>query len=144
MPPTRQPRKSYPAVCDSKEPPWCEFTSLQKSNLNTHLNTHTKVQPYGCPDDDCDSAFSDPGSLTRHRKDLHKYVPPPRRRYVVPAANDVETPEKSMDVVDSPESGLDSGTDTDTDTDTPTATSPSGSESLSLSSSSPPPVPSTP
>ncbi|KAE9397764.1 hypothetical protein BT96DRAFT_921227 [Gymnopus androsaceus JB14] len=62
--------------------PWrgCLFSNLQKSNVDTHLRTHTKNQRHRCPEDDCNFKTCDPGSLTRHRKRRHQYVPKPRRR----------------------------------------------------------------
>ncbi|KAG7085694.1 hypothetical protein E1B28_003239 [Marasmius oreades] len=60
--------------------PWdgCNFSSLQKSNVETHFNTHTGKKNKHCPE--CDFSTGDPGSLTRHRKRRHAYVPKPRAR----------------------------------------------------------------
>ncbi|KAF9267222.1 hypothetical protein L218DRAFT_725083 [Marasmius fiardii PR-910] len=65
--------------------PWpgCTVASLQKSNINTHYNTHTRKKTKCCPD--CTFRTVDPGSLTRHRKSLHDYVPKPRNRVNVVA-----------------------------------------------------------
>ncbi|KAG7089997.1 hypothetical protein E1B28_011619 [Marasmius oreades] len=59
--------------------PWegCTYSSLQKTNTDIHHRTHTKERNQVCPD--CDSRFSDPGSLIRHRKTLHGYVPKARK-----------------------------------------------------------------
>ncbi|KAH9944645.1 hypothetical protein B0H21DRAFT_823276 [Amylocystis lapponica] len=70
----------------------CKYATLQLSNLNTHMNTHTGAKPYLCHDTffdsntgaivQCSFRTSDPGSLTRHRKRMHGYVPRPRARVV--------------------------------------------------------------
>ncbi|KAF9266393.1 hypothetical protein L218DRAFT_996574 [Marasmius fiardii PR-910] len=56
----------------------CTYASLQKPNVQVHYRTHTKERNQVCPD--CDSKFSDPGSLIRHRKNLHGYVPTARKK----------------------------------------------------------------
>ncbi|KAG7088843.1 hypothetical protein E1B28_012798 [Marasmius oreades] len=55
----------------------CSYSSLQRPNVDTHYRTHTKERNQACPD--CDSKFSDPGSLIRHRKNLHGYIPKARK-----------------------------------------------------------------
>ncbi|KAJ3795539.1 hypothetical protein GGU11DRAFT_221030 [Lentinula aff. detonsa] len=55
----------------------CNFENLQKSNVETHIRTHTKSKTNNCPD--CDFTTVDPGSLTRHRKRIHGYIPKTRR-----------------------------------------------------------------
>ncbi|KAF9265219.1 hypothetical protein L218DRAFT_986424 [Marasmius fiardii PR-910] len=62
----------------------CNYSSLQRPNVDTHYRTHTKERNQACPD--CDSKFSDPGSLIRHRKNLHGYVPKPRKKRITTAA----------------------------------------------------------
>ncbi|KAJ4468824.1 hypothetical protein J3R30DRAFT_3554493 [Lentinula aciculospora] len=57
--------------------PDCNFENLQKSNVETHIRTHTKSKTNCCPD--CDFTTVDPGSLTRHRKRIHGYIPKIRR-----------------------------------------------------------------
>ncbi|KAJ3729745.1 hypothetical protein C8R42DRAFT_174868 [Lentinula raphanica] len=57
--------------------PDCSFENLQKSNVETHIRTHTKSKTNCCPD--CDFTTVDPGSLTRHRKRIHGYIPKIRR-----------------------------------------------------------------
>ncbi|KAF8920219.1 hypothetical protein CPB85DRAFT_1429030 [Mucidula mucida] len=59
--------------------PICGYENMQKSNVDTHIRTHTKLKSRSCPDNDCSFSTSDPGSLTRHRKRAHGYVPKPRR-----------------------------------------------------------------
>ncbi|KIK56449.1 hypothetical protein GYMLUDRAFT_820992 [Collybiopsis luxurians FD-317 M1] len=55
----------------------CSYKSLQKVNVDTHIRKHTKVKDQQCPT--CNFATGDPGSLTRHRKRRHEYVPKPRK-----------------------------------------------------------------
>ncbi|KAF5379311.1 hypothetical protein D9757_007662 [Collybiopsis confluens] len=85
------------------------FAMPQRSNLKTHYCTHLKDKCNACPD--CDFRTCDPGSLTRHRKRIHKYVPRPRRKaqndkvvryspYSLPAAR----PARSGSDVSSPSS----------------------------------------
>ncbi|KAF8233861.1 hypothetical protein L208DRAFT_869779 [Tricholoma matsutake] len=51
----------------------CTYENLQRSNVTTHYRTHTGEKPKSCPD--CEYTTSDPGSLTRHRKRVHGYLP---------------------------------------------------------------------
>lgn len=53
----------------------CEYRALQRSNLATHIHTHTGARPNKCPHPDCTYTTSDPGSLTRHRRKVHGYDP---------------------------------------------------------------------
>ncbi|KAI3619678.1 transcriptional repressor ctcf-like [Moniliophthora roreri] len=55
----------------------CNFANLQRSNVDTHIRTHTKEKTHHCPD--CDFSAVDPGSLTRHRRRKHNYIPKPRK-----------------------------------------------------------------
>ncbi|OAX41824.1 hypothetical protein K503DRAFT_767306 [Rhizopogon vinicolor AM-OR11-026] len=59
--------------------PNCDFKTLQKSNVQTHIRTHTGERSKKCPEPECDFTTSDPGSFTRHRKQLHGYEPKVRR-----------------------------------------------------------------
>ncbi|KAK7060881.1 hypothetical protein VNI00_000614 [Paramarasmius palmivorus] len=65
----------------------CNFANLQRSNVDTHIRTHTKEKNQQCPD--CEFSAVDPGSLTRHRKRKHGYVPKKRksRKTNAPEAN---------------------------------------------------------
>ncbi|KAJ7702392.1 hypothetical protein B0H17DRAFT_1194879 [Mycena rosella] len=58
----------------------CTHQTLQKSNLATHIRTHTRAKPHKCPEyfpngQKCDFATADPSSLHRHRKRKHGYKP---------------------------------------------------------------------
>ncbi|KAI6157324.1 hypothetical protein BKA82DRAFT_2053733 [Pisolithus tinctorius] len=53
----------------------CEYKALQRSNLTTHIHTHTGARPNKCPHPECTYTTSDPGSLTRHRRKAHGYDP---------------------------------------------------------------------
>ncbi|ESK84524.1 zinc finger protein pegasus [Moniliophthora roreri MCA 2997] len=55
----------------------CNFANLQKSNVETHIRTHTRGKNYRCPD--CDFKSVDPGSLTHHRRRKHGFVPKLRK-----------------------------------------------------------------
>ncbi|KAL4080127.1 hypothetical protein V8B97DRAFT_697599 [Scleroderma yunnanense] len=53
----------------------CGYKALQRSNLATHLHTHTGERPNKCCHPGCTYSTSDPGSLTRHRRSVHGYEP---------------------------------------------------------------------
>ncbi|KAG2032732.1 hypothetical protein BDR03DRAFT_985523 [Suillus americanus] len=53
----------------------CDYKTLQKSNIQTHIRTHTGERSKTCPHPECQFATTDPGSLTRHRKSEHGYKP---------------------------------------------------------------------
>ncbi|KAG1762129.1 hypothetical protein EDD22DRAFT_1029175 [Suillus occidentalis] len=57
--------------------PNCAYKALQKTNLQTHIRTHTGKLSHRCPQ--CAFATTDQASLTRHRKNLHGYQPRARR-----------------------------------------------------------------
>ncbi|KAG1852727.1 hypothetical protein F4604DRAFT_1805247 [Suillus subluteus] len=59
--------------------PDCDYKTLQKSNVQTHIRTHTRERSKTCPHPGCAFATTDPASLTRHRKRLHSYEPKARR-----------------------------------------------------------------
>ncbi|KAJ7983142.1 hypothetical protein DFH06DRAFT_1467017 [Mycena polygramma] len=46
--------------------PDCGHKTLQRSNLETHIRTHTNARPLLCPV--CDFATADPSSLHRHKR----------------------------------------------------------------------------
>ncbi|KAG2149320.1 hypothetical protein DEU56DRAFT_59759 [Suillus clintonianus] len=58
--------------------PNCDHKTLQKSNMQTHIRTHTREFSKTCPHPGCAYATTDPGSLTHHRKALHGYEPKAR------------------------------------------------------------------
>ncbi|KAG2357829.1 hypothetical protein BDR07DRAFT_1264687, partial [Suillus spraguei] len=51
----------------------CDYKTLQKSNVQTHIRTHTGERSKMCPHPECTFSTTDPGSLTRHRKSEHDY-----------------------------------------------------------------------
>ncbi|THU88495.1 hypothetical protein K435DRAFT_803481 [Dendrothele bispora CBS 962.96] len=53
--------------------PNCSFSTLQKSNLITHMDVHTGIKSSTCLNDDF--ATADRASLTRNRRSAHDYVP---------------------------------------------------------------------
>jgi len=59
--------------------PDCNYKTLQKSNVQTHIRTHTRERSNMCPHPGCTFTTTDPASLTRHRKHLHSYEPKARR-----------------------------------------------------------------
>ncbi|KAL0580999.1 hypothetical protein V5O48_000993 [Marasmius crinis-equi] len=86
-------KSTYPFACSY---PDCEFRSLQVSNYKTHMKTHTGVKDQICTYPQCTFRTSDPGSLTRHRKRKHKYVPRSRRKWCEETNNFVESSSSSV------------------------------------------------
>ncbi|KAG1870293.1 hypothetical protein F4604DRAFT_861554 [Suillus subluteus] len=56
----------------------CDYKTLQKSNVQTHIRIHTGDRSKACPHPECQFSTTDPGSLTRHRKSEHGYKPKAR------------------------------------------------------------------
>ncbi|KAG1810550.1 uncharacterized protein BJ212DRAFT_1589609 [Suillus subaureus] len=56
----------------------CDYKTLQKSNVQTHIRTHTGERSKMCLHPGCKFSTTDPGSLTRHRKSEHGYKPKAR------------------------------------------------------------------
>ncbi|THH32729.1 hypothetical protein EUX98_g1481 [Antrodiella citrinella] len=59
--------------------PGCEKSFSQQTNLNTHINTHTKESPHKCLYKGCNLSFGDPARRHRHMKKKHNHVPSRRR-----------------------------------------------------------------
>ncbi|KAG8221723.1 hypothetical protein J3R82DRAFT_2011 [Butyriboletus roseoflavus] len=81
----------------------CNFFTLQRKNLVIHVAKHTGEKIHHCPqmvnsigsagspasEERCEYKTNDPAALTRHRKKVHDYIPPPnrcRRSKAAPAA----------------------------------------------------------
>ncbi|KAJ7043273.1 hypothetical protein C8F04DRAFT_1074307 [Mycena alexandri] len=79
----------------------CTHQTLQRSNLDTHIRTHTRAKPHKCPEylsngQKCLFATADPSSLHRHRKRKHGYQPRAATRSV-PVASGSGSREKSVE-----------------------------------------------
>ncbi|KAL4242049.1 hypothetical protein ABKN59_000581 [Abortiporus biennis] len=57
----------------------CGKAFSQRSNYNTHLNTHTGAAPHICPYPNCGAAFGDPARRHRHMKSVHGHISSRRR-----------------------------------------------------------------
>ncbi|KIK52494.1 hypothetical protein GYMLUDRAFT_966858 [Collybiopsis luxurians FD-317 M1] len=84
--------------------PNCEFQNLQRTNVNTHIRTHTQDKNQKCPD--CAFCSVDPASLTRHRKRIHGYIP---RRRRTPASRQIKPKALSDSVKSSQNPATESG-----------------------------------
>ncbi|OBZ70376.1 Zinc finger protein SNAI2 [Grifola frondosa] len=58
-----------PCICDI-----CGKGFAQKSNLETHRNTHTGEAPHKCPYPGCNEHFKDPARRHRHMKVSHQHI----------------------------------------------------------------------
>ncbi|KIJ40173.1 hypothetical protein M422DRAFT_174044, partial [Sphaerobolus stellatus SS14] len=47
----------------------CAKTFVQRTQLVTHVNSHTKVRPHTCTK--CPRTFSDPSARSRHEREQH-------------------------------------------------------------------------
>ncbi|KAF8209306.1 hypothetical protein K438DRAFT_1810817 [Mycena galopus ATCC 62051] len=100
----------------------CGHQTLQKSNLATHIRTHTRAKPHKCPEHypnglKCDFSTADPSSLHRHRKRKHGYAPRPksvpqaarsRFRLYVPGKGEIEMEGDDVDAEGEPVSECES------------------------------------
>ncbi|KAI0303017.1 hypothetical protein BC826DRAFT_982878 [Russula brevipes] len=61
--------------------PGCQYKTLQKGNLKTHLVArHSDSPQYPCPE--CDRFYSDAAARIRHRKRVHGYEPYHTKEYL--------------------------------------------------------------
>lgn len=72
--------------------PVCSKGFSQKSNFNTHMNTHTGEAPHKCRY--CDKRFGDPARRHRHMKADHGHVSARRRRQ--PGAPEILAQEEDL------------------------------------------------
>lgn len=65
---THNPVKDFICACCNRG-----WSNLQE--LNIHLDRKAGNKPHKCPFTDCEFKTADPASLTRHKKNIHQYVP---------------------------------------------------------------------
>ncbi|KAF7290439.1 hypothetical protein HMN09_01302100 [Mycena chlorophos] len=57
--------------CPFAETTGCQYATLQKGNMNIHVNIHTGAKPYTCSHATCDFAAGDPSQLNKHKRRWH-------------------------------------------------------------------------
>ncbi|KAF9035325.1 hypothetical protein BDZ89DRAFT_487603 [Hymenopellis radicata] len=70
--------------------PFCDYQELQKYNVGVHIAKHKDVKPFACPS--CEKSYSDPATLTRHKKAKHNHRPHHTARYYLAREQDASEP----------------------------------------------------
>ena len=72
--PRKKLRHGSKRLSNSQHPyhcPICRQTFDRQYSLQRHIGLHKGERKYACPEPDCQSAFSLPFNLTRHRRKVH-------------------------------------------------------------------------
>ncbi|KAH7874117.1 uncharacterized protein C8R40DRAFT_1172048 [Lentinula edodes] len=110
----------------------CSYETIQKSNFDTHYRTHLQDKSRACPS--CDFKTCDPGSLTRHRKRIHGYVPKPRKARATKRQQDTSSDRSISPTLTSVSSESISGLSSPSSSSSPSSESTIDFSSLTLAS----------